>query len=173
MTYDIIAALLVCLAFISGFQKSIIRTLSILLSVLAGLVIVIMTSPHILAFLEASFSEFSSTTTIGLLIAFVAVFSLFFHSILRFLWLDVSGKGRLGQHIMGGLLLSAVMVITISAFSTFLEQASLLTKSTKNSSKVYAALSPLRDQSASLWKDIQTNARAIKTDNYETRKKSD
>ena len=166
MTYDIIAGLLICLAFISGFQKSIIRTLSILLSVLAGLIITIMTSPYILAFLEASFSEFRSSTTVGLLIFFVVVFSVFLHSILRFLWLDVSGKGRLGQHILGGILLSVVMVVTISAFSSFLEQASLLTKSTKDSSKVYAALTPLRDQSRILWKDIQENARAIKSDNY-------
>ncbi|MCB0669554.1 MAG: CvpA family protein [Saprospiraceae bacterium] len=159
MTYDIICLLLVGLAFAGGFQKGVIRIFSFVIAIILSIVLTVWSTPYILDFLEASISTlppYSNTVILGLLFL---ILCLFLSSMVNVLWKPVQKKKQSPlQNIAGGLILSAIMILSIAVLGGFLERTKIINSGTKETSVAYKILTPIHDSSRRLWINLTSNA---------------
>ena len=163
MTYDIICLILVVLAFIGGFQKGVMRIFSFLIAICLSAIIAIWSAPYILDFLNASFSQLPPyTPSLCILVLFLTL-SWLLSSLVGLLWKPIPKKKQNPvQNISGGVLLSAIMLLSIAILSGFFEQTKVISQQTKDSSYAYRILTPLHESSRQLWLNLTASTKVLK-----------
>ena len=158
MLYDIICISLIILAFVGGYQNTTLQGCNLLFSALVGFLGAIFLSPFILTFYETSIG--ASTSLVKILIALL--FGLLIgYGLFRILQLFTQAKetriSLMFSQSIGGFILAAIMVISISVLTSFTDQAMILSEQVKTEAHLYRWLDPINEKTSTAWSLIRTN----------------
>ena len=168
MWLDILCISLLGYAFITGYQKGIIKTFSIWISGGIAFLVTMIISPYLFAFLDHSFARYNNSIDLICLIScFVILLFLIYRGCKNTLG-NEEGKNTFANKVSGGLLFSTLMIASVVVLITFMENAKLLNQTTKDSSQAYHYLKPLQDKTFILFSEIKEGAASVKSRSGET-----
>ena len=147
---------LAAFGFYSGFKRGFIKTIFATFSILIGILASIKLSPILINLLENNLSINPPVAYIlGLVMTFFLVMIL-----IRFIGKKLEGflkaiKINFVNKIIGGVFLSAFLIICFSVIVWFLNQTNFITNETKEKSYSYRILEPLPEKSKELLKSFK------------------
>ena len=163
MWLDILSLSLLGYAFITGYQKGIIKTFSIWISAGIAFLLTLIASPYIFAFLEQSFHQYDqSLDLVALISTFVVLLFLVYKGCKKVLGSE-EASSNFSNQLSGALLFSTLMIGSIVVLFAFMESANLLTDTTKKQSHSYQYLKPIQDKTYLLFSEIKEGAASVKS----------
>ena len=157
MIYDILCLLMVLLAFIGGFQKGVVKIFGLLMAIIFACIILLWSAPYLNDFLIASMTTVPNWLGSTILVTeFIVVFVLFWSLLRSAGQTNTKVQNSIWQNTLGGLFLSAFMLLSISILSGFFEQTNVIQENTKQKSIAYQFLSPVQQKSKLLWRRLTT-----------------
>ena len=147
MVIDLMFFIFAALGFWMGYSRGIISTVFTVFSYFFGVIIAIKFSDGMTKFLQTTFNDDSALFYIaGLLLSFVLAMFL-----IRMIARGIENILKAGHvnsvnQLLGGMLLSAVLVVLFSFLVRFGDQSRMIEEETKQQSKTYFALEQLPDQ---------------------------
>jgi amino acid transporter len=149
---------MVLLAFVGGFQKGVVKIFSTLLALLFAVIIVLWSVPYLYNFLNASALEIPAWLGPVIILGELAILSfLGFKIIKKPEKTKKKNDHSLFQNVMGGVLLSVFMLLSMAILSGFAEQTHLLTEKTKHESTAYKILDPVHQKSREIWHSLTSH----------------
>ncbi len=141
MIIDVVFAIVLLYGFYLGFSQGIINTLFAVLSIVIGLLAAFKLAPATSNFLETAFSSTNPLMFLGgFLITFIVTMFLI-RTIARALeGLFRAARINFINQLVGGVVLSSVLILLLSMLIWFGDQARLIDQDTKNQSMTYIHL---------------------------------
>ena len=162
MWLDILSLSLLAYAFITGYQKGIIKTFSIWISAGIAFLLTLIASPYIFSFLEQSFHGYDQSLDLIALISTFIILLFFVYKGCKKALGSEDANSTFSNKLSGALLFSTLMVGSIVVLFTFMESAHLLKDTTKQSSHSYQYLKPIQDKTYLLFSEIKESAASVK-----------
>jgi len=162
MWLDILCFSLMVYAFITGFQKGIMKTFSIWLSAGLAFLLTLIAAPYIFAFLESSFVAYTSEIDLLTLISTFTILLFITYKVCKKVFQNDQVKNKFGNQLSGGVLFSVLMIGSIIVMITFFETANVINQKTAENSITFQLVKPLQEKSSDFFKDIKVGASAVK-----------
>ena len=157
MVYDLLCLFLLVTAFAGGYQRGLLRTFSFMIALLLGMCLTLFAAPYLASFLKASMVDPPAHLQSGILAIILLITIWLLHILLTMLWKkpEQQKKNFIPQTV-GGLLLSSIMLLSISVFTTFIEQSGIMAESIRKTSYLYGWMAPINDKTADTWVQIKS-----------------
>jgi len=153
------------MAFIGGFQAGIIRIFGIAIACTFAILCTIWCAPYIKQFMHASMTK---VPTYAIPILSLLLFTMIAWSMIKIitiLWNPNNyNKNKTLHNLLGGAILSAGMLLSISILFGFVDKSSVLKLETKQESISYRILMPIHAKSKNLWSNLTAQTKNIKKD---------
>ncbi len=162
MWIDIICAGLLGYAFITGFQKGVLKTFGIWISGALACLLSIWTAPPVILFIENSLTLYQSVFDIWILFVLFILSLVLVYMIIRSIMKRQSENGNFISKISGGLLFMFFMVGSLVVMLTFVDKVNLVSQEVKDQSKAYHFSNPMKERTAAVLLQLKQNVHQIK-----------
>lgn len=162
MLYDIICISLIILAFVGGYQNSILQTCTLFFSVLLSFAATLYISPYLLEFYRASIGAPPNIVIVPLVVGLGLALWWLMHRILRLLMKEQKMPvSSVLPQVVGGLIMAGIMLLSISVLTTFTDQARILSDDIKMEAHLYGWMEPINEKTATAWVQLSSSAQKL------------
>ncbi len=143
---DIVVCTFLAIAFYAGFQRGIVKIFSLAAAGLITLLALLWLFPYLHEFMRASSVDGlppSNDYHILSLVVFITG-TVVIYALLRHLWLSKSSSySAFGQKVLGGIILSGLMMVSLATILIFVRQADIINDRHLNDSRFMPIVDPI------------------------------